>query len=522
MTIDRSLFALLLGIYLLTAGGYLANGDEETMYRVTRNLAWRQGLAIGWEAVTLPPQSHTGFLPTQPFGLETTSISPGRDDRLYSRSFLGQSLLVLPLFGLGTLFEWVWEAWPQLFLRFFVALFNPLVLAMSGWLLFGVLIALGYSTRLGVILAPAFCLATMAWPYVNTFYPQPVVGFLLLTVTYSLVRWSQDRAWRWVWLAGVALATAFVVRSAMLITLPGLAVAIWMLSRSWPERWGLAWRFGLPLTMALGINIGYNWLRFGSPLDSGYYEVAWTTPPLLGLYGLLFSPGKGVFLYTPLLLLSLAALPLFWRKHPPLAAMLALWWLAYLAFYAPYNFWTGGVNWGPRFLLPLIPVSMLPLAALLSESRGRAAPLLFGLLLAVSIAIQLPAVMVDHVRYLVQQQETGDERFYDRTIFQPAYSPLLNQWPSALAVLAQYSRAKHRAAAAEALRTLAMPPADSDINGQSAQRVLQTSFVRLNLPAIWWLHLPLWGLPGWLLALMLLPVIILFLWGAWGLMNCEL
>jgi hypothetical protein len=54
------------GIYLLTAGGYLSNGDEETMYRVTRNLAWGQKLTIGRKALTLPAQ-HVGFLPAEDF-----------------------------------------------------------------------------------------------------------------------------------------------------------------------------------------------------------------------------------------------------------------------------------------------------------------------------------------------------------------------------------------------------------------------------------------------------------------------
>ncbi len=522
MTVDKTLFALLLGIYLLTAGGYLSSGDEETMYRVTRNLAWAQGLAIGREELTLPAQSAAGFLPAEAITFPSTSAVPGVDSGLYSKYAPGPSLMGLPLFGLGLLLDAAWPDWPQLGPRLLLSLFNPLALALSGWLLFRVMTGLGYGTRPALGLALAGGLATFAWPYVNTFYPQPMVGLCFLAALWAIARWSQSRRWRWAWLLGLALALAALTRLTALIALPGVAVALWWLSRHWPERWGLAWRIGLPLGAALVVSLGYNWLRFGSPLDSGYYEVAWTTPPLLGLYGLLFSPGKGVFLYTPLLLISLAALPLFWRSHPPLAAMLVLWWLAYLAFYAPYNFWTGGVNWGPRFLLPLIPVSMLPLAALLAESKGRAAPLLVALLVAAGIVIQLPAVLTDHVRYLVQQQETGDDRFYDRTVYQPAYSPLVQQWPSALTVLRQYSRAENRAAAAETLQTIALPPAGSDINRHSAQRVLQTTFVRLNLPAVWWLHLPLWGLPGWLLALLLLPPVILLLWGAWGMANYEM
>ena len=34
-----------------------------------------------------------------------------------------------------------------------------------------------------------------------------------------------------------------------------------------------------------------------------------------GLIGLLFSPGKSIFVYAPLLLLSVALFPAFWRKY---------------------------------------------------------------------------------------------------------------------------------------------------------------------------------------------------------------
>jgi hypothetical protein len=52
--------------------------------------------------------------------------------------------------------------------------------------------------------------------------------------------------------------------------------------------------FGL-LVMAF-----YNQVRFGNPFETGYGEEAgaFTTPLLLGLYGLLLSPGKGLFEYA--------------------------------------------------------------------------------------------------------------------------------------------------------------------------------------------------------------------------------
>lgn len=510
------LFAFLLALYVLTGAGYLALGDEETMYRVTRHLVDGTGPAIGRETVQLPALGAVGFLPATPSKLETTSAVPGVGGRLVSKYGLGQSLLGVPLFGLGRLLDVLWPRWPQLGPRLALALLNPLALAATGWLLFHFVMALGYPVRLALVTALAFGLASMAWPYVNTWYPQPATGFFLLLAAFAFNRWQHSRASRWLWWLGTALGAALLLRATAVIAVPGVVVVLWLESRSWPERRQIGWRVGLPLALAVGVTLGYNWLRFGHPLNSGYYEVAWTTPLALGLYGLLFSPGKGVFLYTPLLLLAVGALPLFFQKHRRLAWLVTLWWLAFLAFYAPYNFWTGGVNWGPRFLLPLLPVSLLPLAVLLHQPKIRLAWPLFVTLFALGVLIQLPAVLVDHVRYLEQQRDTGDERFYDRTLYQPADSPIAHQWASALKVLGEAVQPERRAVAAQVIQQMPLPPADSLPNRQSAQRVLQTQFIRLNLPALWWAHLPLWGVPGWVVVLLMLPWLLLFGWGAAG------
>ena len=515
--IGRRLFVFFLSLYILTAAGYLASGDEETMYRVSRNLAWGQTLSISQEYLVLPPLSTAGFVPTRPFFLETTSITPGRFDSLYSRSFLGQSLLSLPLFNVGIILDNLWPTWPQLGSRLAVSMLNPILLAGTAWLLFHFIVSLGYSPRLAVIISLAFGLTTMAWPYINTFYPQPATGFCLLLTAFVFQQWYVSREARWGWWLGLGLGMAALIRSTVLIVLPPLALLMFLNSRDWTERFRVAWRAGIPLVISIGLSLFYNWLRFDSPFDSGYYEVAWTTPLLLGLYGLLFSSGKGIFLYTPLLLLALGALPLFFKQHRSLAWLITLWWLAYLAFYAPYNFWTGGFNWGPRFLLPLVAVSLLPCATLLHDPKTRLVLPLFIVLAGLGLLIQFPAVVSDHARYLVEQEQTGDEKFYDRTIFIPTYSPIVQQPRMMLAVWRNFRQPDRRAALTQILQGVDLPPADSPANRDSAQRILQTNVIRLNLPAIWWLHLPLWGVPGWLIAALVAPWGGLLLWSAWGL-----
>ncbi len=64
----------------------------------------------------------------------------------------------------------------------------------------------------------------------------------------------------------------------------------------------------LGLALALAGHAAYGWARFGSPFETGYgaqaSPAAFTTPALVGLYGLLLSSGKGVAWFAPALWLA--------------------------------------------------------------------------------------------------------------------------------------------------------------------------------------------------------------------------
>ncbi|HUG55898.1 MAG TPA: hypothetical protein VMJ92_02375, partial [Candidatus Limnocylindrales bacterium] len=156
-------------------------------------------------------------------------------------------------------------------------------------------------------------------------------------------------------LAGALLGLGGLVRQTAVLVAPGLG--------------GLgARRHAAALAgAALGLVplLLYNALAFGSPLEQGYGSKPFDTPPALGLYGLLLSPSRGLFVYAPYLLAAIAALALAWRR-PGLAAArlrtLSLAALATLVLYATYTEWWGGRVFGPRFLDDLAPILFAALA----------------------------------------------------------------------------------------------------------------------------------------------------------------
>jgi hypothetical protein len=116
----------------------------------------------------------------------------------------------------------------------------------------------------------------------------------------------------------------------------------------------------------------WNIARFGHPLDFGY-NLAGMIPhpparPFIpeeiprGLFLQLLTPGKSLFVWAPVTLLSILSFPACLKRERGLVAGLVVATVSALIFYAAFFFPDGGYSHGPRHLVPLVPLLMLVLA----------------------------------------------------------------------------------------------------------------------------------------------------------------
>jgi hypothetical protein len=167
-----------------------------------------------------------------------------------------------------------------------------------------------------------------------------------------------------------------------------------------------------------------------------------------GIYGPLLSPGKGLVLYAPILLLLPAGL---WRfgKRDAGAALLVTATIAVCVFAHANTLvvWLGGWAWGPRFLVPIIAIGVLPLAELLEHGgrTQRLAMLVFGALGAI---IQVPALLLDKGEYIahLRDQQPGKCIWAAEDLYKwhPSYTPIFRQWgrlfdPSTYGAIGRYA-----------------------------------------------------------------------------------
>lgn len=418
-TIAVALFLLLLSVYLLTYSGALHSSDGQAMFSVAESLVRRGGYDINqirW------------------MGLQQGTFGP--DGNLYCRKGLGTSLLALPLTWLGLVVP-LWGVVQT------TMLLNPLLTALTGTLVFLYVRRLGYGRSTAVVTALVFGLGTMAWPYTKYFFSEPLSGLCLLGAAYLLVAEasgpSGNRSIARITLSGFLLGLAVATRfaNAVLVPIyliPLLGRRIWAEGISWrslaPSRL-LSWRvpqevlaFAAPLLVWAVIICGYNYLRFGSPFTTGYLpEESFSAPWLTGILGLLVSPGRGLLLFCPGLVLCLVAAPVFFRRHRVEAILVFLVSACYVLLYGKWFMWHGGYAWGPRFLVPILPLLCLTLAPLVDAWRGMGR-WVFRSLFGLSAAIQLLASSVDFSLHQEALLETGIPLFDPVTFFDPRHSQL--------------------------------------------------------------------------------------------------
>lgn len=143
----------------------------------------------------------------------------------------------------------------------------------------------------------------------------------------------------------------------------------------------------LPMLLVLFYNV-----RVGGNVAGGYGVIGgvrfFDHPLLPGIAGLLVSPARGLFIYSPFLLF-IVLVPRFLPRIPEekrLTLLLSAGAVLQIALYAKVD-WRSGLSWGPRYMTDLLPFLFWMLAPVVEQLRG-AARIAFVAAAAAAIAIE--------------------------------------------------------------------------------------------------------------------------------------
>ena len=443
-------FALVLfcvSLFTCTSPGRITYPDDEIVFQTTQSLADRGELAI--EGIA----KRTGERVDRPTG--TFGWAPGRDGKRYGFFGHGTSLVATPAYLLGRATAaqvpelWRYAVRSDLFTfhrrnldsdwrRLVTNLTNCWVTALAAALLGLWLQALGHGPRASLLTALVYALGSSAWPYSKTLLSEPLSTVLLLGAALGITRWRQagGRGQLWVAasLAGLSVH-AHVLNVLAIPCLLGYALAT-------PELRARAlradgdrgtWLVALALGGAGLALLGYSqWWRFGSPFETGrfdhYGHWVW---PFEALGTMLVAPGRSLLWYSPPLLLSLWLLPRLWQRQRACAALILALTLTRALFVACRSDWHGGWAIGPRYLLPLLPFLLVPLAGWIEQLHTRSLRVRVAALAASFASVAFQAWLAAHSVFQLFWRlniEHGRERYMWVSDWQPSAAPPIAFW----------------------------------------------------------------------------------------------
>jgi hypothetical protein len=388
--VSRWLLLVAALIYLFTAKGYQEVSDTSFSLRTAEAIVTRGRLDI-------PPSAGS-----------TRSATDGKS---YSKYGIGLPLAFVPAVALSHLMAAATKL-PPLEIAGFLISFLNVPFTLLTLILFGqLLIQFGATPWYARLLTSGLAVGTLCWRYAVYDFSEGMQATLLLLAVYGVVGRSPGRLAA----GGLGFAGLVLVKLVNAVLLPILVC--YLLWRPWPP-WGSRVRaavFVSPVVLALGLVGLLNAARFGSPLETGYgaearqfipAQLPDTLPRLLG------SADKGLLVFCPVLALGILGWPAFIHRSPREAALCGGLVLVNLLVAGAWHSWVGGWSWGPRLLVPAIPLWLLPAGfAFGGCPSDRVRPGLTGLVL-VSAVVQVPGVLVkdQQIHHIRQAMLTEPER----------------------------------------------------------------------------------------------------------------
>jgi hypothetical protein len=420
-----SLFVFFTAFYYFTNAGWYGTGDGFFMTTVAKQIAEKGQL--GFEPRQLPDD-------IEPF---KDIISIGPNGQYYFKWGLGQSLVEAPFYFIHRL---IWKPSstgkiamnyndPSFFQELMIIFLCPSVISALGCMLiflFG--IRLGFSKQISIILCLIYGVGTMVWPYSKS---------LMSEATLNV----------WLVISGACLGFAFLTKITSIVTIPVFVAYILLTIRSRKTIYDFLIFFAPPVLVSIGILFWYNMIRYGNPWLFGYGQgldsLGFITPLYVGLWGLIASPGKSYFLYTPISVLGLTSAWCFFRKKRSEALMFLGVILTVTVLHARWWSWAGDWAWGPRFLLIITPYLILP-AGFFFQKWVRNSNIKKGLvisLLVFSFSIQVLGVAVHPFSFIESRTEVVDQlvdreslsylSMYNENAFvnfSPIFSHIIGNW----------------------------------------------------------------------------------------------
>ena len=417
------LFIFILAVYVLSSPGRIDIVDGQMRFDVSYHLliTGRPSVGDGW----LGPL----------FGVV------GRKGYYYSFYGPAGSVIAMPLVWAGIHLD------PRSIQasEFLFSLASAILGAAIAPLLFVFYLELGAAPRRALLWTLISSFATYLWPIATSSFDNAQHGFFALSAVYLGLLSARRNSARLALLGGLSGAVLLLYQEYFVLLVPAFGLATiewpetpcasarkamakeisWMtrleeaVSEGFQQAWAMIRRgwdhpgkersscvryalFMLGASSGVMLALAFNYIRFGSVLSNGRANQPYPLfgNPMAGFLTLIVSPGKGVFFYSPVLILGILGIRRLWQRMPSIGAVIIASSAILLSFISCIAFAAGDWCWGPRYLTSLMPLWALSFP---DVPEFKLKSKLVPALIALGLGIQCMALSVEHQRFFFQQ-----------------------------------------------------------------------------------------------------------------------
>jgi hypothetical protein len=390
-------FVIFLIINFISTGGHTDQWDGKVTYLITEGMALKQTAKLDPEIPSITntstPIMIDGYLHWE---VQNNKVVTGKYYEWISMSspiepvYTSRALLLpvisVPFYFLST----VLSVNPVSLIAFSV---NSIIIALTALVIFCFSLDLYGSRRLAFILGLIFTTCTFILPYNTSLFPQPLQALCIVSGVFFLYKARHNRpsfmcvftrnidtahaktAYFYCGLAGLFFGLSIFASPTSGLFLPGFVICSFIFLRHNKK---LILCFILTLGGLLILAGILNYVRFGSISEFGYgsqYGNLSLNKGWIGLVGLVLSPGKGILFYFPPIILLPLAILFSYRQNKGLSFItvyvLGVVWLYFgtIDINGGSRFWSGAFAWGPRYLIPTLPLIVIMLGGLIKYPR---------------------------------------------------------------------------------------------------------------------------------------------------------
>jgi hypothetical protein len=288
--------------------------------------------------------------------------------------------------------------------------------ALLAVILYRLLCSIIEQKKYALILTLAYSLGTMPFPYSTLFYGHQLAAAFIFFSFYILYQTKKKIAMNEIqshpkYFFSSGLFIGLAVMTEYPVTLLAIVIIIYaiFIIKTQIKFAATMLSFFMGLGIPLIILLYYNYLCSGHPFQFGYFQVAGeefrqqmakgiagvTYPKLGALFGITFSPYRGLFIVNPILLLAFPGFYYFYQNKKYRSefwvCLTAV--ILFLLFNASYYMWWGGWTIGPRHLIPIIPFLIIAIAFI--PFKQALEKYLLYILTIISILMMFVGTMID-------------------------------------------------------------------------------------------------------------------------------